>query len=156
MEGRISKRERNRLRKVIREVGTEMEWRMMSREDLENNIVNPLQALTENDLGVVVNRLEVEPFDLLMRKLWQEQDVPPWNNGYEDTMHLMVLIKRLLIVRLTLEAEATVRRSWLTRQLAQISLILDPIGLAVRTGMPLDGEACGEVDNYDDVDDRKY
>jgi hypothetical protein len=119
---------------------TEGEWRFMSLEDLEVRFVMPLLDMSERRLARLLQKISESSFDFLTKKLWDAQDIPPNMGGYERSMNVMLLLRRVLVVKMATCGDelSQAQRIHLTKQLGLISVILDPQGLAQRTGLPLE------------------
>ena len=119
---------------------SEMAWKLVPKDQFLETIVHPLGELGDDDFTELVANLNDDVVSCLLKKLWTEQDIPPEENGYEESLPLMRMIKRVLLIRVGLCSSGLreSQRMQLKQQLALISLILNPEGLAEVTGLPLE------------------
>ena len=105
---------------------------------------------------LLVTSLTPRTFDWFRKKLWTVQDLPEEADGYNKTIHIVTVLKRLLLFRISI-SDSPAERSGLTQQLAHASLILSPtlIANALPNGHAGDEDQDdGEDDEEDDEDDE--
>lgn len=117
------------LLKKLEAIGSEANWRKLPIDVLEEHFVEPLFDLPEEDMIELVSSMSQQTFDFFRMKLWTVQDMPEEEDGYNKTVHIMTVLKRLLLFRIPVTDDASKRAS-LTQQLAHISLILSPTLIA--------------------------
>lgn len=127
------------LQRKIHSVGSEAAWRLMSFEELERHFINEMLQLPEDRFARVIQRLSDMDFDMWRKKLWDAQDIPPDQDGYNRSMPVMLVLKRSLLLRVTVERDATKRRHF-EQQLSLLSLILNPEMLS-KMGFPMDEDS---------------
>lgn len=141
----------NAIVKKLEVVQSEANWRKMPLTVLDEHFVKPILRLSEEDTILLVTSLSQQTFDWFRKKLWTVQDVPEDLDGYNQTIPIMTVLKRILLFRIPVTDNA-VERSGLMQQLAHASLILSPTLIA--NALPRDAtEDDGEDDNEDDGED---
>jgi hypothetical protein len=119
----------NAIIKKLEVVQSEANWRKMPLTVLDEHFVKPILRLSEEDTILLVTSLSQQTFDWFRKKLWTVQDVPEDLDGYNQTIPIMTVLKRILLFRIPVTDNA-VERSSLMQQLAHASLILSPTLIA--------------------------
>lgn len=114
----------NQVYTYICSLETKEQWKQLSIDDFDNNIVNPCCTLDASNIKRLFNHLSFEVCDLFLKKLWTIQD----DFEYEDSMIYLEIIQALLIIRLESEGgfPSSRQRKNALRQLAHVNLILKP------------------------------
>ncbi len=122
----------------INNIADELVWQRMPFEEFEEKYVSQLYALSDDDLQDVVSKIKNRSFDLLIKKLWTEQDISPvhFDDAYERSISIMIVLKKCLFFKLEMEQDER-KQLELQKQLGFISLILNPQLIAEKTGLPL-------------------
>lgn len=130
-------------------VQSEANWRNMPLTTLEEHFLQPILQLSEDETIELVTSLSQRTFDWFRKKLWTVQDMPEDVDGYNKTIHIVTVLKRLLLFRIAVTTSPT-ERSGLTQQLAHASLILSPTLIA--NALP-NGEDENDGEDEDDCEE---
>jgi|JI10StandDraft_1071094.scaffolds.fasta_scaffold10354_8 hypothetical protein len=138
--------------KKLEIVKSEANWRNMPLTILEEHFIQPILQLSEEDTMLLVTSLTPRTFDWFRKKLWTVQDLPEEADGYNKTIHIVTVLKRLLLFRISI-TDSPAERSGLTQQLAHASLILSPTLIA--NALPNGHDDEDDQDDGEDDDDEE-
>lgn len=111
---------------------TRPEWISMKSDYFIKYVVEPLNMMDAKSFKKFVTEIEYpNKLEFLIQKCWTEQDKMPsqdpdhYNDAYEETLPIVLLLEKILSNRISTENDSTVKKS-LTQQLSLITLILSP------------------------------
>ncbi len=110
---------------------TKQQWISMTHDYFVNNIVGPINMMSNQMLSDILKLVPYEQFMLITQKAWEEQDKMPdaqeqhFEDAYQETLPMVLFLEKILTLKIQLERDLT-RKNKLGQQLAIVSLILSP------------------------------